>query len=123
MSDASDSDETFTRETFRFLRELAKNNNREWFLKNKPRYEQHVQAPSLAFVRAVGPKLGALSAHLLADARPVGGSIMRIYRDIRFSKDKSPYRTTVGIHFMHDGSASKDDHLPGYFFHLAPGDS
>lgn len=79
--------------------------------------------PSLAFVRAVGPKLETLSRHLVADPRPVGGSVMRIYRDIRFSRDKSPYRTSVGIHFSHERTGEEDEHLPGFFLHLAPGDS
>ncbi|MCI4335577.1 MAG: DUF2461 domain-containing protein [Thermoplasmata archaeon] len=113
----------FTPESFRFLQELAKNNNREWFIENKARYEASVQAPSREFVRSVGPRLGAISHHLLADDRLVGGSIMRIYRDVRFSRDKSPYRTSVGIHFSHDGAQRKEDHLPGFFLHLAPADS
>ncbi|MCI4352556.1 MAG: TIGR02453 family protein [Thermoplasmata archaeon] len=113
----------FTPDFFRFLRELAKNNHREWFNANKARYEASVRDPSFAFVRAVGPKLASVSRHLVADPRPVGGSVMRIYRDIRFSKDKSPYRTSVGIHFMHDGGTENDEHLPGFFLHLAPADS
>jgi len=117
-------DETrFTPEFFRFLRELEKNNNRNWFEANKARYETAVRDSSSAFVRAVGPKLSSISPHLVADPRPVGGSIMRIYRDVRFSKDKSPYRTSVGIHFMHDQTAGREDHLPGFFLHLAPADS
>ncbi|MCI4330810.1 MAG: DUF2461 domain-containing protein [Thermoplasmata archaeon] len=113
----------FSSEFFRFLRELAKNNDRGWFNANKSRYLEQVQAPSLAFVRSVGPKLGKVSRHLLADPRPVGGSIMRIYRDTRFSKDKSPYRTSVGIHFMHEATREGAEHLPGFFLHLAPSES
>jgi uncharacterized protein (TIGR02453 family) len=113
----------FTPDFFRFLKELAKNNNREWFTANKSRYETAVRDPSFAFVRAVGPKLGNLSRQLVADPRPVGGSVMRIYRDIRFSRDKSPYRTTVGIHFSHAAVGSEEEHLPGFFLHLAPADS
>ena len=113
----------FTPDFFRFLRELAKHNNREWFNANKGRYETSVRDPSFAFVRAVGPKLSSVSRHLMADPSPVGGSIMRIYRDLRFSKDKSPYRTSVGIHFMHEGVNETDEHLPGFFLHPAPADS
>jgi uncharacterized protein (TIGR02453 family) len=116
-------DAPFTSESFRFLRELAAHNNREWFAANKSRYESTVRDPSLAFVRAVGSKLPSISRHLVADPRPVGGSVMRIYRDIRFSKDKSPYRTSVGIHFSHDRTGDNDEHLPGFFLHLSPGDS
>jgi uncharacterized protein (TIGR02453 family) len=110
-------------ELFRFLREIAKHNDREWFAANKERYLEHVQSPSLEFVRTVGPKLGAVSRHLVADPRPVGGSVMRIYRDIRFSKDKSPYRTSVGIRFMSDSGGKGEDHSPGFFLHISPGDS
>ena len=106
-----------------FLKELAKNNNREWFAQNKARYEASVRDPTAALVEAVGGRLGRLSAHLVADGRPVGGSIMRIYRDIRFSKDKSPYRTSVGIHFFHEKAKGHDDNFPGFFLHLAPGES
>jgi uncharacterized protein (TIGR02453 family) len=117
------SEPSFTPDFFRFLRELAKNNNKTWFTANKTRYETAVRDPSFAFVRAVGPRLGTVSKHLVADPRPVGGSVMRIYRDIRFSRDKSPYKTAVGIHFPHEGTGADEEHLPGFFLHLAPGDS
>jgi len=81
---------SFRPEFFRFLRDLAKNNNRPWFQAHKSTYESEVLTPSLAFVEAVAPKVAAISPMLVGDARPVGGSLMRIYRDVRFSKDKSP---------------------------------
>lgn len=112
----------FTPDTFRFLRELATHNDRNWFLANKARYEAVVQAPALRFIDAAGPRLARISRHVTWDARPFGGSLSRIYRDTRFSKDKSPYRTHVGIHFSHDG-VTKDEHLPGFYLHLAPGES
>jgi uncharacterized protein (TIGR02453 family) len=105
-----------------FLKELELHNDREWFLKNKARYEGAVQEPALRFIRGMGPRLGKLSRHLAADARPFGGSLSRIYRDTRFSKDKRPYKTHVGIHFSHE-AAGKDAHLPGFFLHLAPKES
>ncbi len=108
---------------FPFLRGLAKNNDRQWFEANKSRYRDHVQAPALEFVRRVGPQLERISPHLIADPRPVGGSVMRIYRDIRFSKDKSPYKTAVGIRFMVVPSGADDAYAPGFFLRLAPGDS
>ena len=111
----------FTPDFFRFFRELAKNNNRDWFLANKTRYLEAVQQPSVRFVEAMGPGLARLSKHLIADARPFGGSIYRIYRDIRYSKDKTPYKTAAGIHFSHDESSAKEDSLPGFFLHLGPG--
>jgi uncharacterized protein (TIGR02453 family) len=113
----------FSAESFGFLRELAKHNDRDWFNANKARYLGTVQGPSLDFVRSIGPKMAQISPHLVADPRPVGGSVMRIYRDTRFSKDKSPYRTSVGIHVMHDAGRKGEESLPGFFLHISPGDS
>jgi uncharacterized protein (TIGR02453 family) len=108
----------FTRKTFAFLRELAENNNREWFSANKGRYEEEIKGPALAFIRDFAPHLAKLSPHFRADPRPVGGSLFRIYRDTRFSKDKSPYKTHTGIQFRHE--LGKDAHTPGFYLHLEP---
>ena len=56
----------------------------------------------------------------MADPRPNGGSLFRIYRDTRFSRDKTPYKTNAGAHFRH--AAGKDAHAPGFYLHLEPGD-
>jgi uncharacterized protein (TIGR02453 family) len=109
----------FSSELFAFLRELAHNNNREWFAANKPRYVAEVQEPSLAFIDDVGLRLSEVSRHVVADPRTVGGSLFRIYRDTRFSKDKSPYKTQVGIQFRHE--RARDAHAPGFYLHLEPG--
>ncbi|MCI4342428.1 MAG: DUF2461 domain-containing protein, partial [Thermoplasmata archaeon] len=69
----------------------------------------------------LGTRLSEISPHVVADPRPFGGSLSRIYRDTRFSKDKSPYRTTIGIHFGHD-RAEHGESLPGFYLHLAPGE-
>lgn len=113
----------FTTDFFRFLRDLSRNNNREWFTENKPRYESAVLGPAVRFVQEMGPKLSEISPRIVSDARPFGGSVARIYRDTRFSKDKSPYKTAVGIHFSHESAGSSEEHLPGFFLHLAPGES
>ncbi|MCI4351080.1 MAG: TIGR02453 family protein [Thermoplasmata archaeon] len=110
-----------TDESFRFLRELAKNNRREWFLENKIRYESLVRDPSLKFIEDAGPRLMKISPHLVADPRPLGGSLARIYRDVRFARDKSPYKTNVGIHFFHEKNEESDESLPGFYLHVAPG--
>jgi len=109
-----------TPELFRFLKELRANNERTWFEANKARYLGRVRDPMLDFVAAVGPKLKAISPHIVADPRPSGGSLIRIYRDTRFSRDKTPYKTNVGLRFGH--GAGKDIHGPGYYLHLAPGE-
>ena len=103
---------------FEFLAELKENNDRTWFQANKSRYEEQVKGPLLAFIGGFEERLGRLSGHFVADPRPVGGSLFRIYRDVRFSKDKSPYKTAAGIHFRHE--RAKDVHAPGYYLHLEP---
>ena len=106
--------------TFRFLRELALHNERAWFEANKQRYLDDVRDPLLRFVAALGPRLGKLSRSVVAAPRPLGGSLFRIHRDVRFSKDKSPYKTHAALSFRHaDG---KERPAPGFYLHLGPGD-
>ncbi|GAV20777.1 hypothetical protein MMIC_P1751 [Mariprofundus micogutta] len=107
----------FSTETFAFLEELTENNNRDWFNDNKQRYEEVVRGPALALIEAVGVKLPEISPHFRADARKMGGSLMRVYRDTRFGKDKTPYKTNIGIQFRHE--AGKDVHAPGYYLHIS----
>jgi uncharacterized protein (TIGR02453 family) len=116
-------DAVFGPDLFRFLRDLAAHNDREWFQANKGRYESAVLAPAVRFVAEVGPELGRRSAHVVADARPFGGSVARIYRDTRFSKDKSPYRTNLGIHFAHELAKGAMEPLPGFYLQIEPGGS
>jgi len=106
---------------FDFLRELRANNNRDWFQKHKQRYESDVRDPALRFIADVGPALRRISSHIVADPRPAGGSLFRIHRDIRFSADKSPYKTAVGMSFGHD--QGRDGPAPGFYLHLAPDES
>jgi uncharacterized protein (TIGR02453 family) len=110
---------SFTPELFAFLRDLEANNNRDWFTANKDRYVAEVQEPALAFIEDVGLRLPEISRHFVADPRTTGGSLFRIYRDIRFSKDKTPYKTHVGIQFRHQ--QTRDVHAPGFYLHLEPG--
>ena len=108
----------FTKDTVKFLRELEKNNNREWFEANKHRYESDVREPALAYIEAMAPQLAKISDAFIASPKKVGGSLMRVYRDIRFSKDKTPYKTNIGIQFRH--AAGKDVHAPGFYLHIEP---
>jgi len=112
----------FDPELLRFLQQLKRNNRREWFEANKPRYESAVKSPMLHFIADFGARLRTVSKHFDADPRPVGGSLFRIYRDTRFSRDKSPYKTAAAAHFPH-GSGGKDAHAPGFYLHLEPGNS
>ena len=109
----------FTPALFEFLSELAENNNREWFQDNKARYERDVRDALVHFVIDFGERLREISPHMVADPRLSGGSIFRIYRDVRFSKDKSPYKTNAGIHFRHE--VGRDVHGPGLYLNLQPG--
>lgn len=110
----------FSPALFEFLEELADHNHRSWFQQNKPRYEQYVREPALAFIRAFRPKLAQISRFFVASDRRVGGSLFRIYRDTRFFKDKTPYKTNVGIQFRHE--LGQDSHAPGFYVHLEPGE-
>lgn len=111
---------SFGRELFGFLADLKDHNDRDWFNANKARYEADVLEPSLAFIEDFAPHLHQISPHFRADPRRVGGSLFRIYRDTRFSKDKTPYKTTAGIWFKHE--RAKDVQSPGFYLHLEPGD-
>ncbi|MCU0960327.1 MAG: DUF2461 domain-containing protein [Pirellulaceae bacterium] len=108
----------FGPDVFRFLEELAAHNERSWFQDNKQRYEQVVLAPSLALIRAFQPHLERISPCFVASDRRLGGSLMRIYRDTRFSPDKTPYKTNIGIQFRH--RFGRDVHAPGFYLHIAP---
>ena len=105
---------------FRFLKQLAANNNRDWFNENKARYVSDVVAPATTLIESMEPRLATLTTHFRADPRRNGGSMMRIYRDTRFGNDKRPYKLNVGIQFRHE--AGRDVHAPGFYLHLEPGD-
>ena len=108
----------FPADAVRFLAELARSNNRVWFQANKDRYEQSIRGPALAFIEAMAGPLERVSRHIYADPSPTGGSLMRIYRDTRFSPDKTPYKTNIGIQFRHE--RGDDVHAPGLYFHIDP---
>ena len=106
----------FPKDFFTFFAELSINNEREWFNSNKARYYESVVNPVSEFIVCMAPRLRTISAHYVADPRPHGGSMFRIYRDTRFAKDKTPYKTHTGIQFRHE--AGKDAHAPGFYVHL-----
>jgi len=106
----------FQPDLFQFLRQLKRHNNREWFAKNKDRYHQVAVNPAMQFIGGFAPHLARMSAHFVADARPTRGSLFRIYKDTRFSADKIPYKTHIGIHFSHE--VGKDAHAPLFYLHL-----
>jgi uncharacterized protein (TIGR02453 family) len=108
----------FQKELFAFFRELQANNDRAWFEANKSRFRETVQAPMSDFIAAMAPHLSRISKAFVADPRPNGGSMFRIHRDIRFSKDKRPYKEHVACQFRH--RLGRDVHAPGFYVHLAP---
>lgn len=103
----------------RFLRDLAKNNNREWFNAHKARYEQKLRDPFLQLIADLAAPLAKISPHFRADPRPVGGSMFRIYRDTRFANDKSPYKTWLGARLFHE--RARQVHAPLFYVHIQPG--
>jgi uncharacterized protein (TIGR02453 family) len=110
----------FSPKLFEFLQELKKNNNREWFEQNRSTYIASVRDPFLAFIAAFKPRLQKLSPWLVADPKPVGGSMLRIYRDLRFSRSKEPYKPMAAAYFHH--RAGKEN-APGIYIHLEPGNN
>lgn len=102
---------------FEFLDDLSRHNEREWFQENKQRYEDEVREPALEFIEQLIGPLTRSAPMLNVVAKRSGGSLMRIHRDTRFSKDKTPYKTNVGISLRHQ--ADGDIHAPGVYIHLA----
>jgi uncharacterized protein (TIGR02453 family) len=100
-----------TSDLFGFLKELRAHNERDWFNANKERFEKSVRDPLLQLIDAVAPKL----------PKPyrAGGKLSRIYRDTRFSKDKSPYKTELFIHFTHE--RGREGATPAFYAHIEAG--
>ncbi len=101
---------------FTFFRDLAQHNERAWFEKNKQRYKDVVISPLSDFMEAMAPRVAKISKHIVVDPRPNGGSMFRIYRDVRFGKDKRPYKENAGVHFRH--GLGRDAHAPGFYIHF-----
>ncbi len=106
----------FPKDFFAFYKALKKNNNRDWFNANKERYHEVVVKPMCEYISSMASHLEAISPHYSADPRPHGGSMFRIYRDTRFSNDKTPYKTHAACHFRH--RAGRDAHAPGFYLHI-----
>lgn len=122
----------FTPATFRFLRSLARNNERGWFEAHRERYESAVREPCLRLIADLQQPLAKVSPVLVASPKRVGGSLFRIHRDVRFSADKRPYKTHVGMTFFHaatkataragEGTVDRGRlDAPVLYLHLEPG--
>lgn len=107
----------FSTKTYEFLAGLIHNNERPWFEAHKADYETHVVAPAMALITELDEVVRGISKRYRGIPKKIGGSLMRIYRDTRFSRDKTPYKTNVGIQLRHE--AAGDVHAPGYYIHLS----
>ena len=109
------SDFRFPDDTRRFLEGIAANNEKTWFDANRPLYDAGYVAAGRAFVSAIGPRLAEISPEVKFEPK-INGSLSRINRDIRFSKDKRPYKTHLDAWFWHGEQRSWQ--LPGFWFRL-----
>lgn len=103
----------FPKEGITFLRQLKKNNNREWFMKNKPRYEDYVKQPMQSFIASMKPEMAKFAPEVEVNPKR---NMFRIYRDIRFSKNKAPYKTRAAAWFM---PKTKWYECAGFYFHVS----
>lgn len=108
----------FSPKSFAFLKELKANNNRPWFQENKERYEADLKTPMLSFIENLSEPLAKVSTEFVCDPRGNGGSMFRIYRDTRFSKDKTPYKSWAAARFRHVEGRRKP--APVFYLHLEP---
>jgi uncharacterized protein (TIGR02453 family) len=108
---------TFPQSTKTFLTALSKNNSKEWFEKNRIRYDFELLQPAIQFVIDLGEKLSELSPNIYAIPK-VDKSIFRLYRDVRFSKNKAPFKTNLGLYFW-EGRGNKME-CSGLYFHIEP---
>lgn len=108
---------SFPQSTIKFLTALSKNNNKEWFEKNRVRYDFELLQPAMQFVIDLGEKLFEISPNIYAVPK-IDKSIFRLYRDVRFSKNKAPFKTNLGLYFW-EGQDKKME-CPGFYFHIEP---
>ena len=109
----------FTDKSLKFLRGLARHNDRAWFTAHKADYEAHVREPFQRLIADLQAPLQAVSAHYRAEPRGVGGSLFRIHRDTRFANDKTPYKNWQGARLFHE--RHRQVPAPSFYLHLQPG--
>lgn len=108
----------FSAATFRFLRRLQANNNREWFKAHQSEYERHVREPFRQLIADLAEPLADISPHFVADTRKVGGSLFRPQRDMRYVRHKPPYKPFAGARFFHE--RRRETAAPSFYLHLGP---
>ncbi|NOT07294.1 MAG: DUF2461 domain-containing protein [Gemmatimonadales bacterium] len=97
-------------ESLRFLRDLAAHNDKAWFSANRDRYERDLLAPAKELAEAVGRELVSPFPEI------TGGALTRLHRDVRFSKDKQPFHTHIGVHYWHREGRKME--VPGFFLRI-----
>jgi uncharacterized protein (TIGR02453 family) len=107
----------FTPAAFDFLRQLQANNTREWFEPRKAQFQELCRDPALRLIEALAEPLAAISTQFVASSKPVGGSLFRIHRDVRFARDKTPYKPWLGMRFKHVSDRS-GALAPLFYVHL-----
>jgi len=113
----------FSPAAFKFLRDLKRNNRREWFEARRDIYENELRTPLRDLLEELDARLGRLAPELYGDPKR---SVFRIHRDTRFSKDKSPYKHNVGFWVNHRALGRAAEHIhggAGLYFHFEPGAS
>ncbi len=115
------SDTYFSPATLRFLRDLGRHNNRDWFAANKPRFEEVLRQPLLRLLGDLQAPLAKITSHFVADTRTQGGSLFRMHRDTRFANDKTPYKTWAGAKLYHE--RARQTEAPSFYLHVQPGAS
>lgn len=108
---------SFPQSTVKFLTALSRNNNKKWFNHNRERFEVEFLQPAVQFVFDMGDRLPELSPNISVIPK-IDKSIFRLHRDVRFSKDKSPYKTNLGLYFW-EGKRKKME-CSGFYFHVEP---
>jgi uncharacterized protein (TIGR02453 family) len=115
---------SFSPASLHFFSRLARNNRRDWFLPHRPEYEANVLGPLRTLVEELDVRLGTIAPEIVGDPRR---SIFRIHRDVRFSRDKSPYKTHAAAWFYHrdagKGVGQEARGGAGLYFHFAPAGS
>ncbi|MBI5662977.1 MAG: DUF2461 domain-containing protein [Ignavibacterium album] len=108
---------TFPFITAKYLSDLSKNNNRDWFLKNRERFDIEFLQPAIQFVIDLGERMQSFAPNIIAIPR-VDKSIFRLHRDVRFRKNKEPYKTNLGLYFW-EGKGKRME-CSGFYFHIEP---
>ena len=111
----------FTDKSLKFLRSLARHNERVWFLEHRDEYETHVRQPFQRLLDDLVGPLAEVSLHFRSDSRKVGGSMFRIQRDTRYAHDKAPYKEWQGARLYHE--RCRQVPAPSFYLHLQPGGS